>query len=424
MNRIKTSNSILHDLANQTCGMEPSRQRRSQARLIKLIRGLTKSLFHAIWNATTCDCNRPHEVCLELVPRNATIVPGDSEDEVAKSFGFYVAFGSYGTTPTDIKGRTSENQEPGRWNTFDFRIAMLDAAVSCPPVPHAQIASATPKPSKRVGWSGSLSSTSQTTKSTRTLVGASKTLCALPKITAHAQKPVSNLCRDILKRQKMAATDCHGYITDTNRKFAMHPRQEPADIVATLTLRELLRDHEKRSLNFDYMQRLKVALAIATCVLHLYKTPWLARVVTLDDFVFLRADVSLMSGLQSPDSPFIAKNVSSVSNTQANDQRRPINLTILSLGALLIQVIIGKKMKELDMAGNTEMDMNTILTRHEAGSRLRDQVLENGGLNYTHAVKWCLDNVFNVASLENEGFCQAFYNEIVARLQEDISYLS
>lgn len=85
------------------------------------------------------------------------------------------------------------------------------------------------------------------------------------------------------------------------RNFALYPRQQPADIGATITLRELLRDHREGRPSFDYVQKLKVALAMARCVLHLYKTPWLARVLTLDDFVFLRADVSLMSGPQSPD---------------------------------------------------------------------------------------------------------------------------
>lgn len=47
-------------------------------------------------------------------PRNAIIVPGDDEDDVAKDFGFHVAFGSHGTIPTDDTGRTLENQKPRR----------------------------------------------------------------------------------------------------------------------------------------------------------------------------------------------------------------------------------------------------------------------------------------------------------------------
>ncbi|OAA58662.1 hypothetical protein ISF_06445 [Cordyceps fumosorosea ARSEF 2679] len=423
IDRIKTSNSILHDLASQSCGMDSSRQTRSQARLIKLIRGLAKSLFHALWNATTCDCITPHQVCLELVPRKAVIVPSDAEEDVAKNFSFYVAFGSHGI-PAETSADTLQRQKP-QWNTFDLRIENIETNLAIRPV-YAPLATAAPTPSKRVGWSASLSSGSNSAQSTRTLVDASRTLLAMPARTVHAHDPIANICRDIFGRQTMAATPCHGYITDATRTFGLYPRSQAADTIGPVTLRELLDEHIHGGMDLDFKRKLQVALAIATCVLHLYKTPWLPRVVTLDDFVFLRADVSLLSGPLAAELPFIAKSGLNGSLTPSHDdqQRRPVNLTILSLGALLIQVIVGRTIDELNMPGDAEMSMNGIVTRYEAGSRLRDRVLENGGVRYAGAVKWCLDNVFNMASLENEAFCQEFYNQIVVRLQEDVSYLN
>ncbi|KAM3498287.1 hypothetical protein MY10362_008385 [Beauveria mimosiformis] len=420
IDRIKTSNSALHDLANQSCGMESSRQTRSQARLIELIRGLAKSLFHAIWGATTCDCATPHQVCLELVPRKAVIVPGDVEEDVAKKFSFYVAFGSH-VIPAENTGSTVHRKKP-QWNTFDLRIRSFEANMCSRPVAYAPITTAAPNPSRRVGWSASLSSGSNSAQSTRTLVDVSKTLLAMPAVSTLAQDPISNLCRDILRRQKMEATDCYGYLADATRKFSLHPRSQAADIFGTVTLRELLGEHRHGSIGFDYIQKLKVALAIAISVLHLYKTPWLARVVTLDDFVFLRADVSVMSGPSSADLPFIAKSVMTASDEQSHGQR-PVNLTILSLGVLLIQVIVGKTIDELDIPREAEMSMNSIIMRYEASARLRDRVLENGGVGYASAVRWCLDNVFNMVNLENETFCQEFYNHVVVRLEQDVGYL-
>ncbi|KAH6987131.1 hypothetical protein EDB80DRAFT_589897 [Ilyonectria destructans] len=69
ISRIKTGNAVLHELAGQNCRLEPNRRRRSQARVINLIRGLSQSIFNALRNATTCCCAKPHRVCLELSKR-------------------------------------------------------------------------------------------------------------------------------------------------------------------------------------------------------------------------------------------------------------------------------------------------------------------------------------------------------------------
>ncbi|KAM0739757.1 hypothetical protein ACQRIT_004941 [Beauveria bassiana] len=425
IDRIKTSNAILHDLANQNCGMESSRRTRSQARLIKLIRGLAGSLFRALWNATTCDCLIPHQVCLELVPRKAILVPGDAEEDVAKGFNFYVAFGSHGVVTESGSAMESsaaavQSQTP-RWNTFDLRVQSIETNVTVLSAPCVPIAA--PKTSKRVGWSASSGSGSHLAPSTRTLVDASRTLLAMPTRASHAQEHISNLCRDIITRQTLA-TDCHGYITDATRNFSLYPRSQAADIVGPVTLRELLDEPMHGGMDLDYERKLQVALAIATCVLQLYKTPWLPRVVTLDDFVFLRTDVSLLSGPLPAEPPFITKNNLHESFDPSHAPQRPVNLIILSLGALLIQVIIGRTIADFDIPTDVEMSMNGIIARYEAGSRLRDRVLESGGAGYAGAVRWCLDNVFNTANLENEAFCQEFYNQIVLRLEKDVGYLS
>jgi hypothetical protein len=426
ISRLKSGNSILHDLAGQGCSLEPERQQRSQARLIKLLRDLARSLFQAISNATNCRCPRPHQACLELVPRSTVIVPTDNDDEVAKDFNFHIAFGTHETLAGD--GEAWQTQKPRKWDTFNLKVGKFPAPSIPVDAPSTPIRQNHPKPHRRVGWASP--SIPQATKpgsmtSTQTLVSNTLSM-GIPRISASAppQTLLTNLCRDLIKRQKITARDCHGYIADSTREFGLYLGQGDGVLQEMVTLRQLLAGEEQSNLSFDFSQKLKIALAISTSVLHLHKTPWITGPVTLNDFIFLKEDVNLVSGPGSLDKPFVAKIVTKNANHNPPTKFRPVNMTVLSLGALLTQVIIGKTNTELDMPDAADMDMNTILAKYEAGTKLSHLVLQNGGAHYESAVKWCFNNVFSVANLDNEEFCQKFYNNVVAVLEKDISSLN
>ncbi len=77
--------------------------------------------------------------------------------------------------------------------------------------------------------------------------------------------------------------------------------------------------------------------------------------------------------------PFVVGNLTEQQShpSQPPDGPRPVYLIVLSLGALLIQLIIGKVVDSLDISGS--MDMESILANYEAGSRLNGEVLARGG---------------------------------------------
>ncbi|KAJ2988698.1 hypothetical protein NUW58_g960 [Xylaria curta] len=148
--------------------------------------------------------------------------------------------------------------------------------------------------------------------------------------------------------------------------------------------------------------------------------------MTLDDIVFMVAGGNRTDHPSCPFyQPFVVKTVPSIpapqagtppttpaSTTQTPYQGRPINLPVLSLGALLLQVIIGRVENGLGMAD--ALDIYSIVSKRERGSQL-EEVLVSGGMNYAAAVKWCLDSVYGVAGLNNDRFCQKFHEEVVGR---------
>ncbi|KAF7548747.1 hypothetical protein G7Z17_g6849 [Cylindrodendrum hubeiense] len=450
MTRIKTANSVLHELTGKTRGLEPNRRRRSQARLNILIRTLARSIFNALYRATTCRCADSHTVCLELVPRNMVIVPSEQDDQVAKDFNFHVVMGPKkerslddpdGDGPEAISSTTKiQKAASDYWKSLLIRLAVpgnvpLPAPLPAPsPAPSSivQVTSVMQGVSRKPKWPISLSfrpTREASISATQTLVGVSQRFIMLPSQASTNEPPaLSNLCQDVLKRAKEPAVDHYGYITDIERKFGLYPGQGESEFCKAVTLRQVLAGKEPNLPRFDYPEKLRVALTLCASILHLHSTPWLGRLITLDDVVFLRQDGPLPPHANSLYRPFLIKilrepasSASAPQDFRALNTPRPMNLDMLSLGALLIQVIIGRTDQELDM---TATDMSSILSKNQAGNRLGDQILESGGINYADAVKWCLKSLFGTAGLDNDDFCQKFSVEVVARLEEDMALLS
>lgn len=378
-----------------------------------------------------------HNVCLELEPRDAILVPTDSEDEVAKRFNFHMVMSS--------QNAPAAAQDPGsrnhiiRWESIHVKLAETDdpklQSTSTTSLPSVPVTVATPKKSPSgIRWPKSLSSrltrtqssqntsTSQmctTVSSSSTLVEMSQSLAMPPPCPSEACIPtrVPGLCQTVFRSKKALAVDRYGYIADTERRFELRPPRSQADSRTTFTLRTLLNEKNTTLPPFDYPEKLRVAVALSISMLHLFSTPWLSSVVTLDDVLFFHEDNSHPEFTYQP---FVIKTLhqQQAPQCQPTGTSRPVNLAVLSLGALLIQLIIGRVVEALDMTGET-MDMNAILSKHTAGRLLGGEVLEKGGIHYATVVNWCLSSVLEVAGLEDENYCQGFYGAVVAKLEED-----
>lgn len=437
ISKIRALNSKLEGISGRNCALEPSRRRRSQARVIHLIQKLSRSIFNALRNASTCGCVKSHEVCLELVHREAVLMDGDPEDHVAKKFEFHVVLGSYGDSerdeaPAAVQMLTTP-QQPARWDSLYIQCTEFDKKPpSTPSPPPTLTVAGQEKPKRTVGWAASLmskrSKEHEVISAKKALIEVSQSLIpALGTPLGSVPATVSNLCQTVVKQHKEPTMGCCGYITDVDveRKFGLYLRQHEPEFRSTVTLRQVLDGTETNLPPFGFLEKLKVARALSVSILHLYSTPWLATILTLDDVLFLREDAIQPSSDDSPYRPFLAKNLSRESESQGNkvlNLPRPMNPTILSLGALLIQVIIGRAIDTLDMTGT--LDHNSLVSKCHAGRQFKGQVRDNGSLNYVSAVNWCLENFSELAGFHKEDFRQEFYAETVARLEKDIDSLT
>ncbi|KAH7196352.1 uncharacterized protein B0J16DRAFT_225 [Fusarium flagelliforme] len=444
ISRIKAANSVMRDLADDNRKLEPSRKRRSQTRVTKLLRGLSQSIFDALKTAVTCGCVHPHDLCLELVPRTAVLVPTDAEDELATRLNFHLMLGSYessgnGTKPSvQITGGARNLERLHRWDSFRLQlqpsIEPNADKTSSLTIPSSESRPKSPRPRVRFsGIFGSSSKLESTSSKEAPAVGSRKTTnIGTPLLTPTTALPVlsADLCQAIAawhKGQKNLEVPCCGYIADPHRTFGLYPQSyypAPSPIV---TLRHLLMAYDE-SREYDLLEKLRVALAISMNILYLYTTPWLARILSLDDIVFFQESqkTPVPSSTTSSTGTFVKVRVETVPSEAlpSRTHRKASNPILLSLGAMLIQIMTGRPEPALAMTTASNADLAFILEKRKAGLQLRDKVLEEVGENYLLAVEWCLNNVLGIMGLEDEEFCQSFYEGVILRLEKDIQQLS
>lgn len=436
LSRLKSGNAVLNTLANQNSDLEPTRRSRSQAKLARLIRKLSQGIYGALQSVITC--NGTHNVGLEMTPRKDVILPGDEEEEeAAKALHFGVVIGSH-----DHNHGQYNEQQSRRWEKVRIQLAENKTTPPTPPTTPSpdQVA-----PSKsRVRWASSLTlrSASQTTLSSQTTQTSTLSVSShFTSVSISQSLAITDLCRILKKDQgkgkakAVPLPDCYGYISNKSSKFNLFAQNCQPDNLSAITLRAILDDHSGVK-HFIYAERLKVALALSYSILHLYSTPWLARIVTTDDILFVQnrdeeeqqqqqqaagASTSYQLGR-----PFLAKVLSSgpgrsKRSSQAEPSQtafiRPMDYTILSLGLLLIQIIIGRHISDLAIDPEVKI-MDSILSKQAIASQLTGSVLENGGINYAGAVQWCLDR--SVECLDDEKLGQEFHEAVIARLENDL----
>lgn len=406
---------MLNTLATQNSELEPTRRSRSQAKLANVVRKLSHEVYTAFQNVLTCSCAHSLGLGMAGVPRKDVILPGDDAQDVERAIPLDIILESGGKTQ--------------KWNRLRVQQAEDKVRSPTPPDVHSPISLPRSKSPRKVHWSSSWtnrtpSSTSCVTQTVTQTQHSSYLSASIHLSSGTVPPPITDLCHTIQKGQynTTAATDCFGNISCNSRTFNLYHQDCQVDHV---TLSTVLDDPGHGGLvTFNYIERLKLALSLSYSVLHLHKTPWLANTVGPEDITFLGdSQQALQNAACCPGRPYLARPMPSTTPgagqmhpTQA--EGRPMDLTILSLGLLLIQIMIGRRIS--DLALEPDMRMKSTLSKKELASKYIASVTESGGMNYAGAVQWCLGSILSVACLDDEKFSQDFYNAVIVRLEGDL----
>lgn len=356
---------------------------------------------------------------MAAISRKDVILPGDDAQGAARAIPLDIIFESDGTTQ--------------RWDRIHVKVAEEEVEPPKPPIAHSTTSLPLPRSPRRVHWPSSL--TIRTSSSTACVAQAATEIqytSSLSSSIRHGSdaRPslITDLCYTIRKGKykSLAATNSIGDISSNSYRFKLCYHDCQPDYLNAISLSTVFKAQEMGGtlITFNYTERLRLALALSYSVLHLYKTPWLAKTVAPEDIVFVREQQqSTTNRVEHLDRPFLAKILSStppsVTQTQPKQAAgRPMDLTILSLGLLLIQIMVGRQISDLSLT--PDMRMGLTLSKKELASKYIASVMENGGMNYAGAVQWCLESILSVACLDDEKFAQNFYNAVIVKLEGDL----
>lgn len=99
------------------------------------------------------------------------------------------------------------------------------------------------------------------------------------------------------------------------------------------------------------------------------------------------------------------------------------NPVFLSLGILLIELILGQTMDNLQAAQPEDSDVTQLISRYEAAAQLLGRVNMLGGPGYHSAVQRCISDVYGMDLLGNSEMMTEAFAGIVGPLEEDLNNL-
>ncbi|RYP18300.1 hypothetical protein DL765_004020 [Monosporascus sp. GIB2] len=284
---IRNGVSNLENLIDRNIELEPERRVRSQTKLFWVLRDMAGSFYRALRSSFGSTVKSP----TSTIGGGLVAVKGKAKKRV--TFGF-----SQSTKSSSITSRT----------------AMVET--------NAELHTLIPNPT--IGVANSVAFSSMGTD--------------------------MDLCRKLHKAQKQAAVDTYGTIIDhipqPCRRYSVHPTPGASGTWSIISLREVL-EQKDRYPPLSYRDRLRLAVTISSSILQLHGTPWLPHILTSRDVFFIQKSSSQQQNYPDPAMywhPVLLKRL-------PGSEEQPIhedtgiaerNSTLLSLGCVLIEVILGK----------------------------------------------------------------------------------
>ncbi|KAI0413522.1 hypothetical protein F5X98DRAFT_351702 [Xylaria grammica] len=423
--RITDGIGRLETLTSQNVELEPQRTIRSQYRFLTLLTETVQSLYRALQKSLAC--HPAHDVNLELAARTSKFTPDDEDETITKSSLFRIAILTYSSSGPD----SQDLQKAQSWCEVVIKERGCSIALA-PSTEPFDSRTRSRKGKKTVRFSNSPPIILPENINTPGVIQGQSTSTTLVQEMSHLSlvptklNAVLDLCEALRKSSKQPSQECCGYIMDIHsskhREYGLYPCMEEIEheVESTLSLRKVIDGPPEGLPPLTYSDRLYLAAVISSSVLQLHKTPWLPEKLTSDDIFFPRREDGHLYR-----HPYVFRRVpepnppAAVSTTVKLDHL-PYNPTVLSLGILLVELILGKSLRAAASAYTSVPD---ILTNYAAAQQLQSEVDQYGGPNYGSAVRRCLNfsSYRQPLSLGDEGFRHEVYAGVVAPLEETLA---
>ncbi|WXC58024.1 hypothetical protein SNK03_003922 [Fusarium graminearum] len=407
--------SDLETLTKLSIRLEPSRRKQSRGKLLKILRDLSTSIYRALCSSIIF--TDAHDVSLELSPRFIEIGYECEDEKVLRNTQFRLAI-SFEIVEASIRKRF--------WDEVNIKTISSVKKIGSQPCP-PQIQT---KTMKRVsfGIKQSLSFMSSTrsthdVKSAMASLSRPATDVAFTKTSDEERQIFTKQSLDLctaLRNARQARPVCYGHLIDTecaDRHFRVYPLGTIAnsDGWSIVTLSDILEGKRGLKPLISLAEKVQLALAIASSVLQLSKTPWLPEALTRKNVHFFRRDETL-----SYKYPFLLRSFpeypSQLPNPTAASGCIPLsNPTLFALGILLLEIILGQSFEQLRSPDEKPIygDYNGVIRNSIAAHKLLERVINTA---YQAVIQRCIDCT-ETRGLDEDGFRQEVYNDVVLELE-------
>ncbi|KAF5672516.1 hypothetical protein FHETE_3650 [Fusarium heterosporum] len=360
--RIREGVSALEGVADSNKGLEPTRKSRSDGRLNKLVKGMLNSIYHALRG--TINCKSPS--------------PRQWNEVVIKS-------SKYSTSTASTQIGTSASQTTGFLT-----------------------------PSSRVSAMFGQQSTQTLTVGSATESLAMSTF----RTMAISSRHINNLCEIMQSMGKKKQGDSCGHIqechTQENLKYDVCVQEclDNGGEWSLVPLKQLLQDP-----SLLYHERLRLAYMIACSALQMQGTPWINVIPSSEEIYVCRK-----KGLLQFQHVFVLRYFPEC--IQSSAPTTSPNLFLLYLGILLIELILGQSMPDIDSSQThgREPSLPGYILDYDAASKLLGRVKTAGGAGYYKAVEGCLKSYMYKpdAADGTSSFQSDIISSIISPLEQDL----
>ncbi|KAF9769108.1 hypothetical protein IL306_013522 [Fusarium sp. DS 682] len=412
--------SDLEALNRLSIHLEPSRKKQSRGKLFKILRDLSASIYRAL--SSSILCSDSHDVSLELTPRLIEIGHEAEDEKIWQNVQFRVAISF-----EIVDGPATKRF----WDEVNIKTAtsLSTTATSTitPPEPQTKgIKRVSFRIKETLALIGSTES-SHDMKSAMAMFSRPATDIAFIK-TCHEETKIIpqplNLCT-ALKTARKTRPVCYGHLVDkecTERHYQVYPigTAYNSDESSIVSLDDILRGDKGFRPLVLLTERVQLALAIASNVLQLSKTPWLPEDLTRTNIQFFKRNKGL-----SYEYPFLLRTIPGGSRVCLKGNasaRRPIcntltNPTLFALGILLLEIILGSSFEQLQSSekpieGVYDESIRDLIAAH----KLLEQRVAFISPVYKAVVQRCIDCTES-KGLDDDGFRQKVCNDVIMQLE-------
>lgn len=212
------------------------------------------------------------------------------------------------------------------------------------------------------------------------------------------------------------------------RKHGIYPLEPPNGCNqqqwAAYSLRQVLTKRANVNRRLTQHDKLRVAVDLASSVLQLYKTPWLDEEWSDNDVYFIHRPGTSVAMVY--EHPFVYRKFSSTASSQSRNIPGPCrvirNQTLFTLGILLIELLYGKSIEELQSPRDLDCQGTPGVVWCTAERLIEEEIEYEAGPRYLDAVRRCIRCDFNKKdlSLDNEEFQLAVFEGVISPLEKTL----